>query len=69
MHNFVRLFDIQDIQRRLEDTRAAIDRLEREKEDVLDQCGNEERQKIRRLLEDLNSSWHDINDAYSDRHR
>ena len=66
MHN---LWFIQDVQRRLEDTRAAIDRLEREKEDVLDQCGNEERQKIRRLLADLNSSWHDINDSYSDRHR
>ena len=46
-----------------------MDRLEREKEDMLDQCTNEERQRIRRLLADLNASWHEINDSYAERHR
>ena len=43
--------------------------MDRDKEDVFQQCEVDERQRIRSLLTDLHASWQEINEAYTDRHR
>ncbi|XP_053396069.1 dystrophin-like isoform X7 [Mercenaria mercenaria] len=59
----------REVQKRLEDAKAGIDRLDREKDEVFSQCEPDERQRLRTLLQDLHSSWQDISDSYTDRHR
>ena len=63
------LFMFQEVQKRLEDAKAGIDKLDREKEEVYQQCEPTERQRVRALLQDLHTSWQEINENYTDRHR
>ncbi|XP_052810329.1 dystrophin-like isoform X2 [Mya arenaria] len=59
----------REVQRRLEEAKGGMDRLDREKEDVFAQCEADEKKRVRTMLDDLHSSWQEINDAYTDRHR
>lgn len=59
----------QEVQKRLEEAKAGIDKLDREKEEVYQQCELSERQRVRAMLQDLHTSWQEINEQYTDRHR
>ncbi|XP_052240299.1 dystrophin-like isoform X2 [Dreissena polymorpha] len=60
---------LKEVQKRLEDSKAGIDRLDQERDDVCRQCEADERKRLRLLVDNLHATWTEINEAYTDRHR
>ena len=60
---------LQAIKEALDTIQPSMDSADREKDLALNNANDDERARITRLMEQLNSDWNRINGAYNDRHR